>query len=94
MEPRRKAHIVNLENLPEPTTLTDAEFLENLRTVMNGTINALADAPDKVALIREGVMGLLVDTRGVMLFRRADLVDLATEELMVEIADELGKDDL
>ena len=85
---------MNLENLPEPTTLTDAEFLENLRTVMNGTINALADAPDKVALVREGVMGLLVDTRGVMLFRRADLVDLATEELMVEIADELGKDDL
>ena len=85
---------MNLENLPEPTTLTDAEFLENLRIVMNGVINALADAPDKVALVREGVMGLLVDTRGVMLFRRANLVDLATEELMVEIADELGKDDL
>ncbi len=91
MGPRRKANIVNLENLPEPTTLTDAEFLENLRIVMNGVINALADAPDKVALVRDGVMGLLVDTRGVMLFRRADLVDLATEELMVEIADELGK---
>ena len=94
MESRRKANPVNLENLPEPTKLTDAEFLENLRIVMNGTINALADAPDKVALLRDGVMGLLVDTRGVMLFRRADLVDLATEELMVEIADELGKDDL
>ena len=73
---------MNLENLPEPTTLTDAEFLENLRTVMNGTINALADAPDKVALVREGVMGLLVDTRGVMLFRRADLVDMAVEDLV------------
>ena len=73
---------MNLENLPEPTTLTDAEFLENLRIVMNGVINALADAPDKVALIRDGVMGLLVDTRGVMLFRRADLVDMAVEDLV------------
>ena len=85
---------MNLENLPEPTTLTDAEFLENFRIVMNGVINALADAPDKVALLRDGVMGLLVDTRGVMLFRRADLVDLATEQLVAEIESELGKDDL
>jgi hypothetical protein len=83
---------MNLQDLPQPTTLTDAEFLENLRIVMNATINALADAPDKVALVRDGVMGLLVDTRGVMLFRRADLVDLAVEELVEEIELELGKD--
>ena len=84
---------MNLENLPEPTTLTDAEFLENLRTVMNGVINALADAPDKVALIREGVMGLLVDTRGVMLFRRADLVDMAVEDLVEGLEGLLANED-
>lgn len=81
-------------NLPPPTQLSDEEFIENLRIVVDGTLDALLLNPDKVDLIRQGVSGLLIDAQGVMLFRRADLVDLATEELMVEIADELGKDDL
>jgi len=85
---------VNLENLPEPTTLTDAEFLENLRIVMNSVINALALDPDAVAHIRDETQGLIIHSQGVEIFRRADAVDLATEQLVAEIESELGKDDV
>jgi len=79
-------------NLPPPTQLSDEEFIENLRIVVGGTLDALLLNPDKVDLIRQGVSGLLIDAQGVMLFRRADLVDLAVEELVEEIELELGKD--
>ena len=79
-------------NLPSPTQLSDEEFIENLRIVVDGTLDALLLNPDKVDLIRQGVSGLLIDAQGVMLFRRADLVDLAVEELVEEIEIELGKD--
>ena len=79
-------------NLPPPTPLTDEEFIENLRIVVDGTLDALLLNPDKVTLIRDGVSGLLIDSQGVRLFRRADLVDLAAEELVEEIELELGKD--
>lgn len=79
-------------NLPPPTQLSDDEFLENLRVVLNGVVDALALSPETVARIRDDTQGLLIHSQGVEIFRRADAVDLATEELMVEIADELGKD--
>jgi hypothetical protein len=79
-------------NLPPPTQLSDEEFIENLRMVVGGTLDAMLLNPDKVDLIRQGVSGLLIDAQGVMLFRRADLVDLAVEELVEEIELELGKD--
>ena len=78
-------------NLPPPTTLTDDEFLENLRIVLNGVVDALKLDPDAVGRIRDETQGLIIHSQGVEIFRRADAVDLATEELMVEIADELGR---
>ncbi len=78
--------------LPPPTQLTDDEFLENLRIVLNGVVDALALAPATVARIRDETQGLLIHSQGVELFRRADLVDLAAEELVEEIEIELGKD--
>ena len=68
--------------LPPPTKLTDEEFVANLRIVFNGVCDALALDRDKLTLIREGVSGLLIDSQGVTLFRRADLVDLAVEDLV------------
>ena len=81
-------------NLPPPTTLTDEEFVEHLRVVLNGVCDALKLDSDAVGRIRDETQGLLIHSQGVEIFRRADAVDLATEELMVEIADELGKDDV
>ena len=69
-------------NLPPPTTLTDEGFLENLRIVLNGVVDALAGAPETVARIRDESQGLIIHSQGVELFRRADLVDLATEDLV------------
>lgn len=80
--------------LPPPTQLTDDEFLENLRIVLNGVVDALALAPATVARIRDETQGLLIHSQGVELFRRADAVDLATEQLVAEIESELGKNDL
>ena len=81
-------------NLPPPTELSNAEYLENLRIVLNGVVDALALAPATVARIRDETQGLLIHSQGVELFRRADAVDLATEQLVAEIESELGKDDV
>ncbi len=77
-------------NLPPPTQLSNADYLANLRIVLNGVVDALEFAPATVANIRDETQGLIIHSQGVEIFRRADAVDLATEELMVEIADELG----
>ena len=79
-------------NMPPPTTLTDEEFVENLRVVLNGVCDALELDPDAVGRIRDETQGLIIHSQGVEIFRRADAVDLATEELVEEIELELGKD--
>jgi hypothetical protein len=81
-------------NLPPPTKLSNAEFVANLRIVLGDVCDALELDPATVGHIRDETLGLIIHSQGVEIFRRADAVDLATEELMVEIADELGKDDL
>ena len=79
-------------NLPPPTQLSDDEFLENLRVVLNGVVDALALAPETVARIRDETQGLIIHSQGVELFRRADLVDLATEDLIKGLEAELEKE--
>ncbi len=79
-------------NMPPPTQLSDEEFVENLRIVLNGVCDALLAEPATAARIRDETQGLLIHSQGVELFRRADLVDLAAEELVEEIELELGKD--
>ncbi len=44
-------------NLPPPTELSNAEYLENLRIVLNGVVDALALAPATVARIRDETQG-------------------------------------
>ncbi len=68
--------------LPPPTKLSDEQFVANLRVVLDGVCDALALDPDKLTLVREGVLGLLIDAQGVLLFRRADLVDIAADDLV------------
>ena len=75
---------------PPPTPLTDPEYVENLRIVLNGVCNALAKDLDAVQRIRNDETGIIIHSQGVEIFRRADIVDLATEQLMIEIEDELG----
>ncbi|GEM_PF-3578124 len=69
-------------NMPPPTQLSDEEFVANLRIVLNGVCDALLAEPAIVARIRDETQGLLIDSQGVRLFRRADLVDLAADDLV------------
>ena len=69
--------------------MSDAAWLENLGVVLGGILGGLAAYPATLKRIRSGEMGLLVHHVGVELYRRADLVDLAAEELMAEIEVEL-----
>lgn len=80
----------NPMKLPEPTPLTDAQYVANLRIVVTAILNRLPEFPDTLQGIRDDNLGIIVHSQGVELIRRADLVDLATEELMGEIEDELG----
>lgn len=82
---------MNLQDLPPPTPLTDAEFVEHLRVVLNDVCDALKLDSAAVGRLRDETQGLIIHSQGVEMFRRADAVDLATEELMVDIAEELGK---
>ena len=79
--------------LPPPTQLSDEEFIANLRIVLDGVCDALALDPDKLALVREGVLGLLIDSQGVTMFRRADLVDMAVEDLVEGLEGLLANED-
>jgi len=69
-------------NLPPAGRISDEQFVANLRVVLDGVCDALALDPDKLTLVREGVLGLLIDAQGVLLFRRADLVDIAADDLV------------
>ena len=69
-------------NLPPAGRISDEQFVANLRVVLDGVCDALALDPDKLTLVREGVLGLLIDAQGVLLFRRAYLVDIAAEDLV------------
>ena len=76
--------------LPPPTTLTDAEYVDNMRTVLNEALDRLGDHPVTLKRIRADELGIVLHSQGLGLIRHVDWVDAATEELMVEIEQELG----
>ncbi len=78
-------------NLPPPTPLTDEEYVDNLRVVVAGTLNALANSPATIALVREGVIGIIVHSQGVELIRREDGIEQATELIIEGFEEELGR---
>ena len=78
-------------NLPPAGRISDEEFVRNLRIVVNGTLDALASSPATVALIREGVLGLIVHSQGVELIKRQDGLEDAAERLVEGLEEELGR---
>ncbi len=83
---------MNVQDLPEPTILTDAEWLENLRIVMNGTINALQNDPARIVDVRNGDIGLIMHSAGIeLVVREPDAVSSHAQHLVEDIAKELNR---
>ena len=84
---------MNLQDLPQPTVLTDAEFLENLRVVMNATINALRDNPARITDVRNGDIGLIVHSAGIELILKEpdDPIAHAAHHMVEELSEELNR---
>lgn len=59
-----------MTDLPEPIDLSDEEYIENLRVIAGGTINALAENPEKLREVREGKAGLIIHSLGVDLITK------------------------
>ena len=92
MEKIRKAEPVKL---PEPTPLTDAEYIDNMRTVLNAVLDELPNAPETVKRMRNDEVAVVLHSQGVGLIASVDLdlMGVAMEELMSEIDEALGDDE-
>lgn len=66
--------------------MTEQQYIENLRAVLNGTVGELLDDPNQIAALRAGRMRLVITRNGVRkerLVPQPDLVDpSATQHLL------------
>lgn len=83
---RRQLFIDDLHPSLDKRNMTEQQYIENLRAVLNGTVGELLDDPNQIAALRAGRMRLVITRNGVRkerLVPQPDLVDpSATQHLL------------